>query len=118
MEISLQRPAAHKVSGTRSWFLVPLIVGALAFVAILTVPRLLTHRTDSQTAPIVVSEKRSGQECVSKPAESVDSSKPKMKPEPEQAISQTANPPTACNAADAASHSSTTRARRFEADQR
>ncbi len=96
VETSLQRPAGRKVSGTRSWFLVPLIVGALAFVAILTVPRLLTHRTDSQTAPIVVSEKRSGQDVPfqSQPS-SADSSKPKMKPDPEQAISQTANPTTA-----------------------
>ena len=65
-------------------------MGALAFVAILTVPRLLTHRPDSQNAPTVAPEKRSGQSAVSRPAESVDSSKPKTKPEPEPAISQTA----------------------------
>jgi TonB family protein len=91
METRPQRPAHYKVSGARSWFLVPLIVGALAFVAILTVPRLLTHRTDSQTAPIVASEKRSSQSAVSTSTESADSSKPKTKPEPEPAISQTSN---------------------------
>lgn len=86
--------SSHKVSGARSWFLVPLIVGALAFVAILTVPRLLTHRTDSQNAPIVASEKHSSQDAVSKPAESVASSKAKVRPEPEPAISRTANSAT------------------------
>ena len=90
VETSLQRTAGRKLSGARSWFLVPLIVGALAFVAILTVPRLLTHRTDSQNVPIVASEKRSSQSAVSRPAESVDSSKPKTRPEPEPAISQAA----------------------------
>jgi TonB family protein len=90
VQIGAHQPPSHKVSGVKSWFLVPLIVGALAFVAILTVPRLLTHRADSQNAPIVASDKRSGQSAVSKPAEPVDSSKPKTKPEPESAISQTA----------------------------
>jgi TonB family protein len=94
VQIGAHQPPSHKVSGVKSWFLVPLIVGALAFVAILTVPRLLTHRTDSQNPPIMTSEKRSGQGAVSKPAESVDSSKAKVKPQPEPAISQPANSAT------------------------
>jgi TonB family protein len=65
-------------------------VGALAFAAILTVPRLLTHHPETQSAPAVASEKPSGAGAVSKPAQSVDSSKPKMKPEREPAISQSA----------------------------
>jgi TonB family protein len=94
VQIGAHQPAPHKVSGAKSWFLVPLIVGALAFVAILTVPRLLTHRTDSQTAPIVASEKRSGQSAVSKPAGPADSSKAKVKPQLEPPISQSANSAT------------------------
>jgi TonB family protein len=90
VQIGAHEAPPHKVSGARSWFLVPLIVGAVAFVAILTVPRLLTHRADTQNPPNVPSEKRSSQSAVSNPAEPVDSSKPKTKPEPEPAISQTA----------------------------
>ncbi len=90
VQIDAHQTPPHKVSGARSWFLVPLIVGAVAFVAILTVPRLLTHRTDSQNPPNVPLEKRSSQSAVSNPAKPVDSSKPKTKPEPESAISQTA----------------------------
>ncbi len=84
------RPSPYRESGAKSRFLVPLIVGALAFAAILTVPRLLTHHPETQSAPAVASEKPSGAGAVSKPAQSVDSSKPKMKPEREPAISQSA----------------------------
>jgi TonB family protein len=90
MQTNPDRPPVYKESRARSWFLVPLIVAALAFVAILTVPRLLTHHPEAQTAPAVASDKPSGQGAVSKPVESVNPSKPKMKPERETAISQTA----------------------------
>ncbi len=81
------RPSPYGESGAKSRFLVPLIVGALAFAAILTVPRLLTHHPEAQSAPAVASEKPG---AVSKPAESEDSSKPKMKSERVPAISQSA----------------------------
>ena len=90
MQTNPDRPPVYKESRARSWFLVPLIVAALAFAAILTVPRLLTHHPETQSAPAVASDKPSGQGAISKPAESVNSSKPKMKPERDIAISQTA----------------------------
>jgi TonB family protein len=90
MQTNPHRPPQSGESGARSRFLVPLIVGALAFAAILTVPRLLTHHPETQSAPAVASEKPSGAGAVSKPAQSVDSSKPKVKPEREPAISQSA----------------------------
>jgi TonB family protein len=88
------RPSPYGESGAKSRFLVPLIVGALAFAAILTVPRLLTHHPEAQSAPAVASEKPRAAGAVSKPAESVDSSKPKMKSEREPAISQSAKSAT------------------------
>jgi TonB family protein len=91
VQTSPHRPPRYEQSGRRSWFIVPLIVGALAFVAILTVPRLLTHRTTPEPAPVAASDKSSGQGTVSRTAESVDSSKPKKKPERDPAISQAAN---------------------------
>jgi TonB family protein len=90
MQTNPHRPPAYKESRARSWFLVPLIVAALAFAAILTVPRFLTHHPETQSAPAVASDKPSGPRAVSKPAESANSSKPKMKPERDTATSQTA----------------------------
>jgi eukaryotic-like serine/threonine-protein kinase len=85
------RPPAHRESGAKSRFLVPLIVGALAFAAILTVPRLLTHHPEAQTSPPAALEKPTGQGAVSKSADSRDSSIPKAKPEPKPAASEAAN---------------------------
>ena len=85
------RPLPYKESGARSWFLVPLILAALAFVAILTVPRLLKHRLETQPAQTAVSEKPTDQVAVAKPAESADVPKAKVKPEPKPAASETAN---------------------------
>jgi TonB family protein len=85
------RPPPYGESGARSRFLVPLIAGAVAFAAILTVPRLLTHHPEAQSGPAVASEKPSGPGAVSKPAESVDTSKPpKVKPGRDAAVSETA----------------------------
>jgi TonB family protein len=93
MQTNPHRPPAYRGSGGRPWFLVPLIVGALAFVAILTVPRLLTHRPETQSAPAVIAEKPSGQAAVQRPAKSADLSKSKSKANPadESANSEIAN---------------------------
>ena len=85
------RPLPYKESGARSWFLVPLILAALAFVAILTVPRLLKHRLETQPAQTAVSEKPTDQVAAAKPAESADALKAKVKPEPKPAASEAAN---------------------------
>ena len=90
MQTNPHRPPAYKGSSGRPWFLVPLIVGALAFVAILTVPRLLTHRPETQSAPAVIAEKPSGQTAAQRPAKSSDTSRAKVKPESEPAASGTA----------------------------
>jgi TonB family protein len=50
---------------------------ALLVAAILTVPRLLTHRPEAQTAAAVSSEKPSSQLAARKPAQSAAVSKPK-----------------------------------------
>lgn len=92
MQTNPPRPPAYRGSGGRPWFLVPLIVGALAFAAILTVPRLLTHRPETPSAPVVIAEKPSGQAAAQRPAKSTDISKAKSKakPEGELAVSGTA----------------------------
>jgi TonB family protein len=91
MQSNPHRLPAYRRSGGRPWFLVPLIVGALAFAAILTVPRLLTHRPEAQSAPAVTAERPSGQAAVQRPAKSADlsKSKSKAKPEGESAVSGT-----------------------------
>jgi eukaryotic-like serine/threonine-protein kinase len=97
MQTNPHRPPPYRESNARSRFLVPLIVGALAFAAILTVPRLLTHRSETQSAPAVASEKPSGQAATVKPVESTDSLKSKAKPETKPAATQSAKtaPPAA-----------------------
>jgi TonB family protein len=82
MQTNPHRPPAYRGSG-RPWFLVPLVVAALAFAAILTVPRLLTHRPEAQSAPAAMAEKKSGQADVQRPAKSADLSKSKSKANPE-----------------------------------
>jgi TonB family protein len=83
------RPPPYRGSGGRSWFLVPVIVAALAFVAILTVPRLLTHRPETPPAPTVASKKPTGQAPAAKPPESSNALKPTSKPEPRPTMSET-----------------------------
>ncbi len=109
MQTNPHRPPAYRRSSGRPWFLVPLIVGALAFAAILTVPRLLTHRPQAQSAPAVIAEKPSGHADVQMPAKSADlsKSKAKAKPEDEQAVSVTAK--SAAPAPPQAEHQSTAR---------
>ena len=90
MQHSPHRPPSYRGSGSRSRFLLPLVIGALLFAAILTVPRLLPHRTDAKSSATGVADKPASHTAVPKPAESAESSKPKAKPERESAVSQTA----------------------------
>src|SRR5208282_2576521 len=90
MQTNPHRPPPYRASSGRPRFLVPLIVAALAFAAILTVPRLLTHRSEIQPAPAVASETPTGQAPVAKPVESANSLKSRTKPESKPAGSETA----------------------------
>jgi len=90
MQKSPHRPPPYRESGSRSRFLVPLVVGALLFAAILTVPRLLPRRPDVKSAATVAPDKPAGQAAVQKKADTIDSPKPKANPERESPVSQTA----------------------------
>jgi TonB family protein len=90
MQHNPHRPPSYRESGSRSRLLLPLVVGALLFAAALTVPRLLSHRPSRKSAATVVADKPASQTAVRKPPESVESSKPKAKPERESAVSETA----------------------------
>jgi TonB family protein len=90
MQHNPHRPPSYRASGSRSRFLLPLVVGALLFAAILTVPRLLPHRPAAKSAATVVPEKPASQTAAQKPPESTDSSRPKAEPERESTVSQTA----------------------------
>ncbi len=90
MQNGPHRPPPYKDSGSRSRFVVPLAVGALLFAAILTVPRLLTHRPEAQPVPTVVSEKPSSQAAVHKAAESASPSKQRAIPKAGPASTETA----------------------------
>ncbi len=88
------RPEPYRESGARSRFIVPLIVGALAFALILTVPGLLTHRPKAQSAPAVASEEPSGRPAAEKAVSSSVAPKPKTKPDSGPAVSETTKPAT------------------------
>ncbi len=88
MQNNPHRPPPYRGSRSRSRFLVPLVVGALLFAAILTVPRLLPHRPDAKSAATVVPDKPASETAIRRPAESAESSKPKAKPERESAVPQ------------------------------
>lgn len=89
MQNNPHRPPPYRESGGRPRFLVPLILVALLVTAILTVPRLLTHRPEAQTAAAVSSEKPSSQPAAQKPARSAAVSKPKAASETEPKVSET-----------------------------
>lgn len=92
------RPPPYKDSGSKSRFIVPLIVGALLFAAILTVPRLLTHRPEAQSAATGASEKPLRLPDASKPVGSAAPSKAKSTAKSESAATETAksvSPPLA-----------------------
>jgi TonB family protein len=90
MQNSPHRPSPYRESGSRSRFIVPLTLGALLFAAILTVPRLLRHRPEAQSAPTVTSQKAPPQPAVQKPVESAASSKAKTISKDEPATTETA----------------------------
>jgi TonB family protein len=87
MQNNPHRPPPYRGPGSRPRFLVPLVVGALLFAAILTVPRLLPHRPDAKSAATVLPDKPASETAVRKSAESS-----KAKSERESAVSQTAKP--------------------------
>jgi eukaryotic-like serine/threonine-protein kinase len=89
---SPHRPPPYKDSGSRSRFIVPLTVGALLFAAILTVPRLLTHRPEAQSSATVAPEGPPSRTTVQKPVESAASSKPRVVSKAEPAIAETTRP--------------------------
>ncbi len=93
MQSNPHRPPPYKDSSGRPRFLVPLIVAALLVAGILTVPRLLTHRSEAQPASTVASEKPSEQlarPAASKPAQSAAAPKPKALSKTESAASDAA----------------------------
>lgn len=57
MKTNPNRTFPYKDPGAKSRFIVPLAVGALIFAAVLTVPRLLTNRTESHFAAKVIPSK-------------------------------------------------------------
>ncbi|MFI5106145.1 MAG: serine/threonine protein kinase, partial [Terriglobales bacterium] len=79
VQSSPHRPPPYRESGGRPRFLVPLILVALLVAAIVTVPRLLTHRPEVQPA-------------AQKPAQSAAVSKPKAASETEPKVSETTRP--------------------------
>lgn len=90
LQTNPHRPPPYKESGTRSRFIVPLAVGAVIFAAILTVPRLLTHRPETRSTAAVRAQKPGNQPVAGKPAEATATSKPTAKPEGTSAGSKTA----------------------------
>jgi TonB family protein len=89
IQSSPHRPPPYRESGGRPRFLVPLILVALLVAAIVTVPRLLTHRPEAQPAATASSEKPSSQPAAQKPAQSAAVSKPKAVSETEPKVSET-----------------------------
>jgi eukaryotic-like serine/threonine-protein kinase len=89
IQSSPHRPPPYRESGGRPRFLVPLILIALLVAAIVTVPRLLTHRPEVQPAPTVSSEKPSSQPAAQKTAQSAAVAKPKATSETEPKVSET-----------------------------
>jgi TonB family protein len=88
LQSNRHRPPPYRDSGARPRFLVPLVVAALAFAAVLTVPRLLTHRTETPSRP--AAEKPARADDLRNPVASVDSPKPKVKSGHDPAASGTA----------------------------
>jgi len=94
MQINPHRPPPYRESRTRSRFIIPLTIGALAFAAIVTVPRLLTHRPETQSAPPVAAEKQAGHPAAQKRADSKVSPEAQARPELEPEVPETAKSAT------------------------
>lgn len=80
LQTSPHRPPPYKASGAKPRFLVPLVAGALIFAAIITVPRLLTHRPEARSSAAVTAQKPDGQAIATRPPDVAASSKSKAKP--------------------------------------
>lgn len=81
LQSSPHRPPPYREPGTRSRFIVPLAVSGVIFAAILTVPRLLTHRPQVRSTTAVTSQNPANQPIPGKTIEPAVSSKPRSKPE-------------------------------------
>ena len=90
LQTNPHRPPPYRESGTRPRFIIPLTLGALAFAAIVTVPRILTHRPGTQSSQAVATEKQAGQPATERHGGSGVSSRPKVTPELEPEVSETA----------------------------
>jgi TonB family protein len=77
LQTNPHRPPPYKASGTRPRFLLPLVACALIFAAIITVPRLLTHRPETRSSSAVPSQKPVGQAETAK--SSTSASQPKIR---------------------------------------
>jgi TonB family protein len=84
------RPPPYRESGTRPRFIIPLTLGALAFAAIVTVPRILTHRPGTQSSQAVATEKQVRQPATEHQGGSGVPSRPKVTPELDPEVSETA----------------------------
>lgn len=85
------RPAPYKTSGVRPRFIAPLVVAALIFAAIITVPRLLTHRPGARPAPAVTAQKPDGHAVTARSGDAGASSRSKAKPARSAMVSETAS---------------------------
>jgi TonB family protein len=90
MQNSPHRPPPYRESGGRPRFLVPLIVVAVLFAGILTLPRLLRHRPEARPVAIAASEKPLSQPAGQKRVESGSSAKARAGSTGEPAGAQTA----------------------------
>ena len=92
LQASPHRPPPYREPGTKPRFIVPLVVVALIFAAIITVPRLLTHRPEPRSTPTATSQKPVGRANAAGPADVAASLKPKAKSERSTAASETTKP--------------------------
>ena len=90
MQTSPHRPPPYRGSGTRPRFIIPLTLGALAFAAIVTVPRILTHRPGTQSTQAVATEKQARQPATERQGGSGVPARTKVTPELEPEVSETA----------------------------
>ena len=97
MQAGPHRPRPYKGSGAKPRFIIPLAVCAVIFAAILTVPRLLTHRHEDKSGAAVMAQHPTTQPVAGKPAEAMDSSKPNTKPKREAIVSAAAKSSASAN---------------------